>query len=65
MFKKFLSRKLLTVFITGLADIAILTGNVDPEVKPLLTTLITSLGSLYVVVEGIRDIIIAIKNKFD
>lgn len=65
MFKKFLSRKLITIFITGIADILILTGNAPAEIKELLAKLITLCGSLYVTVEGIRDIVIAIKNKFD
>lgn len=63
MLKKFLSRKLLIIIITGIADILIVGGTIPAEVKDLLLKLITAIGSLYVVVEGIRDIVIAIKNK--
>lgn len=65
MFKKFLSRKLLVIIATGIADLLIFTGVTAPELKDLLLVLITSLGSLYVLVEGIRDIVIAIKKTFD
>ena len=64
MLKKFLSRKLLVVIVTAITDILIVGGTVPMEVKDLLLKLITGLGTLYVAVEGIRDIVIAIKNKF-
>lgn len=65
MFKKFLSRKLLVIIATGIADFLIITGQVDPVFKTMLLKLITGLGALYVSVEGIRDIVIAIKKQFD
>lgn len=63
MFKKFLSRKLLIICVTAIADILILGGSIPLEVKTLGAELITGLGALYVAVEGVRDIVIAIKNK--
>ena len=62
MLKKFLSRKLLIAIITGVVDILILTGSVDPAVKPLVLQLITALGGLYIAIEGIADIISRIKS---
>lgn len=63
MLKKFLSRKLLVVIITAITDVLIVGGSIPAEVQDLLLKLVTGLGSLYVAVEGIRDIVIAIKNK--
>lgn len=63
MLKKFLSRKFIIIIITGITDVLIATGAIVPEVKNLLLQLITAVGSLYVIVEGIADIISRIKNK--
>jgi hypothetical protein len=63
MFKKFLSRKLLVVIITAITDILIVGGSIPAEVQDLLLKLVTGLGALYVAVEGVKDIVVAIKNK--
>ena len=63
MFKKFLSRKLLVIIITAVTDVLIVGGTIPAEIQDLLLKLVTGLGSLYVAVEGVRDIVIAIKNK--
>lgn len=63
MFKKFLSRKLIVIITTAIADILIATGSADPVLKDLLLKLITGLGSLYVIVEGLKDAIAALKKQ--
>ena len=63
MLKKFLSRKWITVIVTGIVDFMIATGQLPPETKELLLKLITALGVAYTSIEGVRDIIIALKNK--
>lgn len=65
MFKKFLSRKLIIIIATAIVDVLIATGSAAPELKDLLLKLMTGLGSLYVVVEGIKDAINAIARPSD
>jgi len=55
--KKYLSRKFLVVVIGGILDVMIANGQLPAELKPLVMSLVTSLAGLYVVVEGIIDVI--------
>lgn len=60
---KYLSRKFLTIFAVGIADFGIANGSVPAEIKPLLLGLITGLGGVYVIVEGILDLVRKIKGE--
>jgi len=62
MFTKFLSRKFLIVIVTGICDILVASGQMTPELKTLILSLLTAIGSVYIIVEGIKDCISANKN---
>lgn len=57
IFKKFLSRKWLSLIGTIIVEILIATGNIPPEVKPLLMETIAIISGVYISAEGIADIV--------
>lgn len=61
--KKWTSRKVLIVVLTAILDVLIAVGTITPDIKVLLLQLVTLLGSGYVVIEGIADIISRLKSN--
>lgn len=62
MFAKFISRKLIVALLTGIVDYLVATGQLSPELKELLITVITAIGGGYITVEGVKDIAVALKS---
>ncbi len=58
--QKFFSRKWLVIILVPILDVLIALGQIPSELKPLIISLITALGGIYVIVEGIID---ALRNK--
>lgn len=54
---KFLSRKFLVLIATAILDILIASGQIPVEAKELLLKLITGTAGLYIIVEGLIDLI--------
>lgn len=54
-FKKFLSRKFLTLVGGGVANILIAFSVIPEDLKPLLMKIVTGLAGGYILVEGVID----------
>lgn len=55
--KKFLSRKFLITVATGLINILVITGTIPTEATTPILALLNGIAGLYVIVEGIIDLI--------
>lgn len=55
--KKFLSRKFLITVATGLINLLVIVGTIPVEAKIPILALLNGIAGLYVIVEGIIDLL--------